>query len=137
MCVCLFVCIMCACVCVCARVCVCVCVCMCVCARVYMCTCVYMRVYMYVYVYVRLCVCTRACIHYTAPLLDDSTRTSVLVLGGRVRLRSGNTTLVNDVWETRNGREWVRLAFDGDMWSPRAFLGAVAVGRAHIFVMGT
>ena len=93
--------------------------------------------YIYVNVYVLACVYTRACINYAAPLLDDSTRTSVLVLGGRVRLRSGNTTLVNDVWETRNGREWVRLAFDGEMWNPRAFLGAVAVGRAQIFVMGT
>ena len=68
----------------------------------------------------------------SAPLLGDGgSSTAVLVLGGRLNA----SMLLNDVWETRDGRTWTAHTFD-KIWSPRAFFGAVAVGPARVFVMG-
>jgi len=68
----------------------------------------------------------------SAPLLGDGgSSTAVLVLGGRINA----SLLLNDVWETRDGRTWTAHTFD-KIWSPRAFFGAVAVGPARVFVMG-
>ena len=73
----------------------------------------------------------------SAPLPGDmvGASTSVFVLGGRLRAEHGNKSLLNDVWETYEGRKWVQHTFDA-IWSPRAFFGAVAVGSSRIFVMG-
>jgi hypothetical protein len=69
----------------------------------------------------------------SAPLTRDGGSTSVFVLGGRLRTQSGNASLLNDVWETRDGRTWTAHTFDV-IWSPRAFFGAVAVGYVYHFL---
>ena len=62
---------------------------------------------------------------------------TVFVMGGRVRDGNGSTTLLNDVWETRNGTAWVQHTFQADgIWSPRAFFGAAASDKFRLFVMG-
>ena len=62
------------------------------------------------------------------PLSDDGTSSTVFVLGGSVRDGvSGNVSLVNDVWETFDGRAWTQHKFEM-IWTPRAFFGAVARG---------
>ena len=67
----------------------------------------------------------------SAPLQGDvGSSTAVMVLGGL-----NASLLLNDVWETRDGRTWTALTFD-KIWSPRAFFGAVAVGPTRVFVMG-
>lgn len=56
------------------------------------------------------------------------------MLGGSVHNENGSS-LVNDVWETLDGRTWKQHVF-ANIWSPRAFFGAVARGPTRIYVMG-
>ena len=68
---------------------------------------------------------------------DGDASSTVFVMGGRVRDGNGSTTLLNDVWETRDGTAWVQHTFQaGGIWSPRAFFGAAAADKLRLFVMG-
>ncbi|KAJ1489834.1 hypothetical protein T484DRAFT_1778899, partial [Baffinella frigidus] len=58
---------------------------------------------------------------------------SVLVIGGVTD--DDSETMLNDVWESGDGRAWTLLPFD-ETFSPRAHFGAVAAPGGYVLVMG-
>ena len=74
----------------------------------------------------------RRCLHYTAAF-DGK----IWVMGGQTlpQMVAGEEAFSNDVWNSTNGRDWVRVA-ESAPWEVRGMIGHSAVFRDRIWILG-